>query len=305
MTITVEEFNVPSSDRVHTLKGKVYVPEGEIKGLFQIVHGMTEYIDRYDLFMQKIAARGYICFGFNNLGHGTTAKNDSELGFIAPENGYRYLIEDVNRFYYAVYKKYPVKKYILMGHSMGSFIARLSAEKHSEDVDTLIICGTGGPQIAAPIGYGLAAIIKKIYGEKHYSKLLDKLIFGAYNSGFEGLSKYDWLTKDREIIEKYQQDKYCTFRFTVSAIKDLLMLTILSNRSAWFKNLSKNLPVLLISGTDDPVGGYSKGVKTVFKLLRQAEILNVNLFLYENCRHEILNDSCKEEVFNDIIGFLE
>jgi len=239
----------------------------------------------------------------DNLGHGKTAKQN-ELGYIAEKNGYRHLVEDVNRFYYAVYQKYPYKNYVLMGHSMGSFIARIAAIKHREDVDKLIICGTGGPMLAAPFGYGISEIIKLIYGEKHCSGLMETLMFGFYNKKFEGISQYDWLTKDREIVEKYENDKFCTFSFTVSAIIDLLKLTIISNSPYWFKNIDKKLPVLIISGEDDPVGNYGRGVKKVFKKLRKEELLNVNMFLYENCRHEILNDSWKEETLKDIIDFV-
>ncbi len=304
MSYTVNEFNVKSTDNIHTLKGKIYLPDGEIKGHFHIVHGMTEHIGRYDLFMSKIAEAGYICYGFDNLGHGNTADGESELGFIASNGGYRYLLDDVIEFHNAVKEKYPTESYVLMGHSMGSFIARLVAEKYGDKISSLIICGTGGPQAAAPVGIGITMLLKKIYGERHCSEFLQKLIFGAYNIGFEGISQYDWLTKDRAVIEKYEQDKFCTFRFTVSAMEDLLKLTVLSNRSAWFNNLRKDLPILLISGESDPVGNRGRGVKKVFKKLLGAEVNDVNMYLYPDCRHEILNDSCKQEVTSDIIEFI-
>jgi len=135
-------------------------------------------------------------------------------------------------------------------------------------------------------------------------KNVNILIFGAYNIGFEGLSRYDWLTKDRSIIEKYEKDKFCTFRFTVSAMEDLLQLTMRANRKVWFSNLRKDLPILLVSGQEDPVGNKGRGVKKVFKRLLQTEIKDVNMFLYSGCRHEILNDSCKEEVTRDILDFI-
>ena len=131
MSVVIDQMNVLSTDGIHTLKGKVYSPEGtkKAKGFFQIVHGMTEHIDRYDEFMTKMAENGYICFGFNNLGHKDTVE-DSELGFIAENGGYEHLVDDVATFYAAVSNKYRAKRYILMGHSMGSFIVRLFAEKY-------------------------------------------------------------------------------------------------------------------------------------------------------------------------------
>lgn len=306
MSVIVDEMNVLSTDGIHTLKGKVYSPEGikRAKGFFQIVHGMTEHIDRYDEFMRKIAENGYICFGFNNLGHKDTAE-ENELGFIAEKGGYKYLIDDVATFYAAVSNKYRAKKYILMGHSMGSFIARLFAEKYSGVADALIICGTGNNCLSALAGVGIAKLIQVIKGPLYYSVLLDKIILGFYNVGFKGDTRYEWLTKDRKIIENRQKDKYCTFRFKVSAIKDLLMLTYRANRKKWYENIDKNLPILLISGDKDPVGAKGRGVTAIFKKLRRMGSKDVNVFLYKDCRHEILNDSCKDETISDIIDFIE
>ena len=305
MPVNIIEFNVPSTDGIHILKGKLYMPDESIKpkGLFQIVHGMTEHIDRYDSFMRQIAESGFICGGFNNLGHKDTAE-DGELGFIAEKGGYKYLIDDVATFYAAVSNRYRVKKYILMGHSMGSFIARIFAEKYSGVLDGLIICGTGSNRLSALMGAAIAKALEKIKGAYYYSCMLDKIIFGAYNLGLDGDKKYAWLTNDTDIIEKYKNDKYCTFRFTVSALKDLLMLTYLSNRASWYKGIEKPLPILLISGDKDPVGAKGRGVKTIFKKLRLSGCNDVNIFLYKNCRHEILNDDCRQETTADIIDFI-
>lgn len=305
MSITVKDMEVLSTDGIHTLKGRVYLPDENVraKGYFQIVHGMTEHIDRYDGFMRIIAQNGYICFGFNHLGHKGTA-DDSELGFIAEKQGYKYLVDDVATFYAAVSNKYLAKRYILMGHSMGSFIVRLFAQKYQGTLDNLIICGTGNNCASALLGVGIAKILEKIKGSHYCSDLLEKIIFGSYNFKFDGPSDYEWLTNDREIIEKYENDKYCTFRFSVSALKDLLMLTYLSNRKKWYKNIEKELPILLIAGDKDPVGFYGTGVKSVFRKLKVSGAKDVNIFLYKDCRHEILNDICKEETTQDILDFI-
>ena len=129
--------------------------------------------------------------------------------------------------------------------------------------------------------------------------------FSAYNKRFEGESEYDWVTSDREVTAKYAADEYCTFKFTVSAMHDLVKLNMLSNRGAWFKNMRKNLPVFLISGTHDPVGNYGNGIKTVYKRLKAAGMEDVTIKLYENCRHEIHNDICRQDVMNDILEFIE
>ena len=152
MEIRKEELRVISSDNDHELFGIVYLPEDEPRGIFQIVHGMIEHIGRYDRFMTFLANEGYIACGHDHLGHGKTVKNESEYGFIADKNGYQRLVDDVEIFGSAVREKYGrTLPYYLMGHSMGSFIARLTAEQYDSH-DKLIIMGTGGPNPAAGPG---------------------------------------------------------------------------------------------------------------------------------------------------------
>ena len=303
MEYEIKELIVNSSDNIHSLYGKLYIPKGEIKGLFHIVHGMTEHIERYADFMAELAENGYVAFGYDNLGHGRTAREDSELGFISHKNGWIYLVRDVSAFENAVQKLFPDKPLYLFGHSMGSFIVRIAAENKGENIEKLIICGTGGKNPLAPFGLMLSNIIRLFKGEKYISDFLIDMAFGTYNKRFEGISKYDWLTKDRSIIEKYKSDKFCTFKFTVSAMHDLIKLNYMCNKKSWFKNMNKNLPVLLISGKDDPVGDYGKGVLWVHKKIKSAEN-SADIKLSENCRHEILNDSCKEDVINDVLSFI-
>ena len=298
------EKKVPSSDGKNTLVGTVYVPKGKIKGLFHLVHGMTEYVDRYEPLMSQIAAAGFVCFGFDNLGHGRTAKDDKELGFIASKDGYKYLVDDVKAFADEVRKDCPDLPYTLMGHSMGSFIVRLHAAKYGESVDKLIICGTAGKNPAAKMGLALCSMIKKIRGERAVSPLLEGIAFGAYNKRFEGDSKYEWLTNDREIISKYEQDKYCTFHFTASAMHDLISLIYLCNKNECFSGIKSDMPILLIAGDMDPVGNYGKGVEEVYNNFKTSGHTNVNLKLYKDCRHEIHNDNCKEEMAEDILKFI-
>lgn len=303
MSYEIKSIEVQSTDNIHTLKGLIYIPEGEIKGIFHLVHGMCEYIGRYAHIFAALAERGYVCCGYDNLGHGKTARDENELGFIAHRDGWKYLVRDVKAFEDAVKKIYPDIPLCLMGHSMGSFIARIAAENYGDGIEKFIICGTGGPNPAAPFGLLATDIMRLLNGEKHKSKLVNKLAFGAYNKRFEGDSEFEWITTDREVINKYAADKYCNFKFTVSAMHDLVKLNQLANRPAWFKNIRKDLPILLISGSDDPVGAYGKGVTRVYNKLKAAGVKDVTLKLYNGCRHEIHNDSCKNQVINDISEF--
>lgn len=145
MSFEIKTLEVKSTDNIHTLRGKIFIPNGEIKGLFHLVHGMTEYIDRYDHLFSFLAENGFVAFGYDHLGHGKTAESDDELGFIAHKDGWKYLVNDVVTFTKAVKKIYPETPTALMGHSMGSFIARLVAESYAAEYDKFIFCGTSGP----------------------------------------------------------------------------------------------------------------------------------------------------------------
>lgn len=304
MPITIKEKRIPSSDGKNSLYTKIYLPEGEIKGIFHIVHGMTEHIGRYHKFMEDIAKSGYLCFGYDNLGHGQTAKNDSDLGFISSKNGWRFLCSDVANAYRVIRREYGMElPYYLMGHSMGSFIVRIAAANNVIP-DKLIVMGTGGTNPAAKFAPAILKTIKLFKGERHISLLADKLAFGAYNKKFNENSKYAWLTKDEEIRKKYGADKFCTFKFTISAMLDLIELTNIANSEVTFIKTPQGTPVLLTSGIDDPVGDYGSGVRQVFnKYVKNGT--KAYMHFYDNCRHEILNDDCYEDVLADILSFIE
>lgn len=310
MEITVITKTVPSVDKKHTLKGVVYVPQGEPKGFFHVVHGMAEHIRRYDRFMRHMAENGYICFGYDHLGHGRTAESADEWGYIAADGGWELLLQDVGNFADAVKQDYGEKgetlPYILMGHSMGSFIVRLATEKYVKP-DKLIIMGTGGNNPAAGIGLNVIAAVQKKHGPRHVSPMVDKLCFGSFNKRFGGGTAEDpspWLTADRKERQKYYDDAMCGFPFTVSAMRDLVQLMKQANRKEWFTSLPQGMPVLLVSGAEDPVGNYAKGVRQVYTRLQQAGV-PVRIHLYPGGRHEILNDVTYEQVVEDIEKFIE
>lgn len=293
------EKTILSTDGVHQLYVRMWIPEGQIRGIFQIVHGMTEHVERYDPLMQTMAQAGFVAFGHNHLGHKTTSP-DKDLGFIHEKNGYQYLIDDTRKVGKVLSEEFSGVMHILFGHSMGSFVVRLAAL--DMPIDKLIICGTGGPNPASSLGIGVCKLLKKLYGERHVSKLVHALAFGAYNQRFEKESQYDWLSVNRENIRIYSQDPYCTFPFTVSAMQDLITLISLCNRSDWFEAMPKELPIYLIAGAEDPVGDYGKGVQTVYDRLNENGCF-VEMKLYPGMRHEILNDHCAGEVLADIMAF--
>ena len=304
MSYKVIQKSILSSDNKNTLSGVLYLPEGEIRGIFHLVHGMTEYIGRYEPLFESLANEGYICCGFDNLGHGNTAKEE-DLGFIASKNGWDYMVRDVKLFADSVKADYPNLPYILMGHSMGSFITRIAVSRYSDLADKYVCCGTAGRNPVAGMGLLLCNTIKLFRGERAVSPLLDNIAFGAYNKRFDGDTEYEWLTKDREIINKYINDKYCTFPFTVSAMHDLIKLIKIANSKKCFAATKNDLPLLIIAGDMDPVGNYGKGIIEVYNNYKKHGNTNVAMKLYENCRHEIHNDTCKEQMIKDILEFIE
>ncbi len=306
MSAEIKKIRVGSSDGKHILAGVVYVPTGEIKAIFHIVHGMTEHIGRYDRIMTDLSSMGYLCVGYDNLGHGYTANDNTELGYIADKRGWEFLARDVGIFAEEIKKEYGEElPYYLMGHSMGSFIVRLACEKYFRP-NKLIVMGTGGPNPAAGAGLAVIEVIKLFRGGKYISKLIDDLAFGSYNKKFKGddADGKAWLTTDMSIREKYCKDDFCSFKFTVSAMGDLIRLMKYSNRGKWFKDIPSSLPILLVSGSDDPVGNYGKGITYISEKLKSSG-KQVRSILYDGARHEILNDFTYSQVLCDITEFID
>lgn len=298
-------IKIPSSDGIHTLSGIVVRPSsGALRGVLHVVHGMTEHISRYRDFMRAVAEQGYAVFGYDNLGHGYTARED-ELGYIAPKDGWKYLVGDVLEGKKYARDAFGDVPYYLMGHSMGSFIVRLAAKEALPD--KLIVMGTGAKNPAADAALLLVSLLTKLYGEKHVSSLLETLAFGSYNNRFKAdlkVAPKAWLTTLPEVRHRYAKDPFCSYRFTVSAMGDLVRLMKYANGADFFDGVPADLPILLVSGEEDPVGGYGKGVRAVYDTLC-AKKKDAKIILYPTARHEILNDICAERVLSDILNFME
>ena len=305
MLYRIIEKKALSSDGTHTLYGKVYIPKGKVRAIFQIAHGMAEHIERYHEFMAFLAENGFAAFAHDHIGHGKTGKAAGELGFIAEENGHKILIEDVRAFAESVKADFPGKKHILMGHSMGSFIARNYAARYGGELSGLVLMGTGGPNRATKAGLTVTRILAKNHGAHYVSALIEKLAFGSYNNRTKKKTKFDWLSVNKENVSKYIADELCGFPFTVSAMHDLITLNALCNTKKWAKAMPKSLPIYLVSGGEDPVGEYGEGVKKVCRMLHLAGVESAKIKLYSRARHEILNEACYPIVCKDILAFAE
>lgn len=292
-----------SKDGVHTIRGIVYLPE-DPKGIVQIVHGMVEHIGRYDDFMTYLAENGFIACGHDHLGHGKTAENETELGFFAEKGGDRLVCEDTFAFGKAVREDYPSLPLILLGHSMGSFIARQTVRMYPNACDALIIMGTSGKNPISALGFCTATVIETIRGKKHVSELINHVAFSSYNKRTGKENSFAWLTCDEKEVEKHDSDPLCTFGFTVSAMRDLIRLQDQTNRKDWYANIRKDIPILIVSGAEDPVGNYGKGVEEVYSSLLAEGITDITRKIYPDMRHEILNELNRKTVYEDILTFI-
>lgn len=302
-----KHFRFSSSDGVHKIHGIMWKPDDrEIIGVLQIIHGMVEHIDRYDAFARYMCAHGFVVAGEDHLGHGYSVKSDEELGMFAKKNGSEYVIADNYRLKKHMEREFEGVPYFVLGHSMGSFIARVFMARHSEELDGVIIMGTGNqPVIATTFGKGLAGIIAAVKGHDYRSQLINNIAFGAYNKRFQpSRTPYDWLTKDEAIVDEYKQNKLCTYIFTVSGYKDLFTWIHDSGKVEILRKTRTDLPVFVVSGAQDPVGGFGRGVKTVYEKLKEADLEDVTLELYENDRHEILNETDRAMVYEDILKWI-
>lgn len=306
MNYELKEISFPSKDGMHTIYGEIYVPtKKEPKGIIQLAHGMIDYVGRYAGLADYLAENGYIFAGHNHLGHGKSAGKSEDFGFFAEKDGVELVIGDMFTMNRLLRERYPSLPLVVMGHSMGSFITRLYAVKYPNSMNAVIIHGTGGPNPLLGIGKALASVIKSIRGPRHRSSLIDSLAFGSYNSKFpKSEGKNAWLTRDVKSVEGRSEDSYTNFKFTVSGFLDLFKMLGLSNSEKWYSEYPKEIPTLIISGDMDPVGNYGKGPDYVYKHLLMAGCERVVIKMYEGARHELFNETNKEEVFSDLVKWI-
>jgi len=304
MSFMHNEYSLPSATGTADIYIQSLSPENtnDIIGVIQIIHGMAEHSDRYLDVAEYLCTRGFAVVLYDHAGHGKSIKTNDDLGFFCKENGFIKIVEDANQVTKLAKEKFPDKKLILWGHSMGSFVTRSYISKYAEDVDGAVICGTSGKNPAADIGIMLANAVAKIKGARYRSKFIDSMAFGTYNKKFDGNTGFEWLSKNEENIKKYVADEKCGYLFSASAFADLFSLLKEVSSDECFDKTPKNLPLYLIAGDMDPVGNYGKGVKEVYERYK-ATVHNVQIKLYPSLRHEIHNELEKEEIYKDIADF--
>ncbi len=294
-----------SSNNVDKIQYVQYTPDSEIKEVFSIVHGKSEHARRYENFAKFLCKNGFAVYIHEHVGHGGSVASKEKLGFFLDDKQAEVMVEDTKKMTDIAKSEYPSSKIILLGHSMGSFIARIYASKYSDEISALIISGTGGTNKLAGIGTTLIKTIKLFKGKNHKSKFMNKITFGKYNDKYENVKTgAEWITRDEDSVVDYIQDEYCAFNFSMDGWLALLQLNIRANSPDSFSKVRKDLPVLIISGDMDPVGDYGEGVEEVNNNYIRAGVNNCKIKLYKGARHEVLNEINKDEVYKDVLDFV-
>lgn len=300
----MHQISLQSATGQGGLNVRIWEPENEPKAVLQIVHGMAEHIERYDRFARYLNQNAILVVGADTASHGKSISKNGIRGYFGPERGWDLLIQDIGSVHQTIKQSYCGIPSFLFGHSMGSFLARSYAARHGADLDGFIFCGTAGKNPALPVAKLLARREIRKNGPQTPSKLLDKLSFGAYNKAFKPTrTAFDWLSRDEAEVDKYIADPACGFVFTAAAFRDLFDGLGEVSSVDWAAQVPKR-PILLIAGDADPVGANGKGVKQVEAWLTQTGHA-VKCILYPGARHELLNETNRVQVFEDVRAFLE
>lgn len=300
--LNCEKLGFPSADGKHTVAAYLYTMPGvPLRGVIQLSHGMCEYVERYREYAAYFAQNGFVFAGNDHLGHGATVPKEEYGRYDRAEN----LLEDLHTMNGILRQRFPGLPLILYGHSMGSFYARWYAERYGDTISGAVFSGTAGPSLTNSLGRVVAGMIAAIRGPAYVSPLMVKLNFGSYNKrcANDG-SPNAWLTRDKTVVQAYDADERCTFRFAAATYREMLrVLTHVSKRS-WAQALRKDLPVLLISGGQDPVGNYGEGVRQVYAMLGDAGVRDLTCEIDPDGRHELHNELNREETEAYVLDWL-
>ncbi|NCB30354.1 MAG: alpha/beta fold hydrolase [Clostridia bacterium] len=300
----MREISFPSATGVCDSHGYIWPCESP-RAVLQIVHGMSEYMLRYDEFARFLNTHGIVVAGIDNASHGKSRKAEAAKGYFGPETGWDNLLADIHTMRKRIEAAYTELPILLLGHSMGSFLARSYAARHGEGIYAFIFMGTAGPNPVLALGKRLAEREIRKTGGGLPSPSLAKLATGSYNSPFQpSRTDFDWLSRDMERVDAYVADEDCGFPFTAAGYRDLFQGLMEISKKNWASSVP-NVPILLLSGLDDPVGGKEAGgVKIVADRLVQTGH-DVELHLYAHARHELLNETNREDVMQDILSFVD
>ncbi len=303
----LNEFSFNSCDCKSTIYVREWLPDITPIGVVQICHGIAEHISRYDDLAQYLASKGFVVAGDDHLGHGKSVSDPKNQGHFGDHGGWELVVGDMRKLYERLKEQYFSLPFFIYGHSMGSFLTRTYIIRYHDGPDGVILSGTGQQSgLLLNSGLTVANAIIKSHGPNYRSQFLNNLAFSGYNSRCKPVrTDFDWLTRDEAIVDKYVADPDCGFITSADLTRDMLMGIKYISSPKNLERMNKNLPVFFISGDDDPVGEYGKGVLRVYNGFLKAGLSDVTLKLYHGSRHEIHNELNKDEVYMDVLSWLQ
>ncbi len=306
MEFLTKEYSFPSVSGLCDIYAQSAAPidYGSIKGVVQISHGMAEYSNRYAPFALELCKAGYAVFISDHVGHGSSVTDKEMLGYFG-DNGDNAFIEDLKALTDIAKSEYPNLPFFMLGHGMGSLIARKYTGKYAYILDGVVYSGTSGENPMLGVGLYLAKTLAKQNGPMYRSEILNTMAFGAYNKKTPKRTECDWVSRDEKQVDKFIEDDLCGYMYTVSGMRDLFKTLKAVSSRRWYNTIPLSMPIFLVSGSMDPVGDYGKGVKEVYKSLKKTGHKYVTMKLYEEARHEILNETNRKEVYGDIVEWLD
>lgn len=302
-----KEFWLPASGGGHDIYCCYWQEEGRtrFRGMLQLAHGMAEHILRYEEFALYFANNGFLICGNDHMGHGQSVGNQAEFGYFGEQNGVKNLVNDMYSLTVFMKKQFPGLPHCVIGHSMGSFLTRKYITQYGGELSAAIFLGTSGGHrfIDLAITLSKKGIERKGAGQKGHS--VNKLAFASFNVKCRPhRTNFDWVSSDEVEVQKFIQDENCGFVFTYGGYHDLFCLLKEISRKDWAEKVPAALPILLLSGKEDPVGAYGKGVQEVYQRLLSADVQQVKMKLYANARHELLHERNRRQVYQDILHWL-
>ncbi len=302
-----EDFCFESSTGRNTIRALKCVPDGKPRAVVQISHGIAEHIDRYRDFMAFLAENGFVAVGDDHLGHGKTITDPKDQGFFAEKDGWEHVVRDMDKLHDLMREQYPDIPYVFFGHSMGSFLTRTYLIEHPDKYDAAIISGTGHQAKAMVLGgYAAAGFFVRKEGARAVGTALNNIAFGSYNKGYDNpRTIYDWLSRDPAVPDAYAADPLCGFIATNGLFRDMMGgIKFITNQKN-IDRMNKEKPIYFMSGDADPVGENGKGVTRAYQAFCKAGLHDVTIRLYPGGRHEMLNETNKDQVYQDILNWLE
>lgn len=297
-------FPLPTPDGT-VLHVHRWLPEGPPRAVVQLAHGMVEHVGRYAHLGERLAAEGYAVYGADHRGHGGTTTGADTVGHLADEAGFAAVVDDLTVLTDRIEQEQPGVPVVLLGHSMGSFLARAYAARYGERLSGLILSGTAGdPGISGRAGVRVALLEARLRGPRTPSALMEALVLGPYNRPFRpNRTDFDWLSRDEAVVDAFVADELCGARATAGFYRDILSGLLWVSQPSTVAMMPKDLPVRIVVGEVDPVGGASAAAE-VAALMLDAGVQDVTVKVWPGARHEVLNETNRDEVEDDLVSWL-